>query len=261
MSYKYRILRKTFQQAPPSTFQREQVKKDLSGNTSGFIMLQTSMRYIGHPQSGDTKYTLQEEEKLTNPSTCQSYLIDYGTADYTTESVYYELVITYYTYDGPKEAIVKIRPNQSEGKAVPPLVLTFYPYDIKNPNDNSQYSYAFSTTNLSWAILGRPDGIFFHHEEISPDANNGRWIIYTGDRNDQMTPQELCYNTYFTFSKYYSDYSFHIRTVIESNSDNPSPFIYSNVYRLLPVYMDSRYPSPLNLFHTVRDNTLPTPYT
>lgn len=260
MSYKYRILRKTFQQAAPSPQMRDQVKGELSGNTSGFIMLQTSMRYIGHPQSTDTKYTLQEEEKLTNPSTCQSYLIDYGTADYTTESVYYELVITYYTRDGPKEEIIKIRPNQSEGKAVPPLVLTFYPYDVKNPNDTSYYTYSFSTTNLSWAILGRPDGIFFHHEEISPDGANGRWIIYTADRNDQMTPQELCYNQCVTFHKRYSDYSFHIRTVIESNSDNPSPFIYSNVYRLLPVYYDSRYGSSLPLFNEIRERTLPPPY-
>lgn len=261
MSYKYRILRKTFQQAPPSPEMRDQVKFNLSGNTSGFIMLQTSMRYIGHPQSTDTKYTLQEEEKLSNPCTCQSYLIDYGTADYTTESVYYELVITYYTPDGPKEEIVKIRPNQGEGKAVPPLVLTFYPYDVKNPNDTSYYSYTFSTTNLQWAILGRPDGIFFHHEEISPDANNGRWIIYTGSQNDQLIPSELCYNPYFTFSKRYSDYSFHIRTVVDPNENGNTTFIYSNVYRLLPVYMDSRYPSPLNLFRSVRDNTLPPPYT
>ena len=55
MSYKYRILRKPFQQAPPSPEMREQVKKDLCGNTDGFVMLQTSMRYSGEPpSSGNT---------------------------------------------------------------------------------------------------------------------------------------------------------------------------------------------------------------
>lgn len=259
MSRRYRILPKPFQQAPPSPDMRDQVKKDICGNTDGFVMLQTSMRYFGNPpRSGD--YTLQEEEKLCNPVSCHSYIID----NYVTESAYdpltYELVITYETREGPREQILKIKPDQqdSSGLLAPTLLVTFYPYDVRNPNDTSFYSYTFSTTNLQWGILGVSNSSTLSTTEISPDANNGRWIVYTPSGNDQMTPSELCIGRYYTFKKTYSDFSFHIRTKIESSS--PSVQIYSQVLHLIPVYYDSQYGSPLPLITEVRERTLPPPY-
>lgn len=259
MSYKYRILRKPFQQAPPSTFQREQVKKDLSGDTNGFIMLQTSMRYQGNTPLNKPDFTLQEEEKLINPCTCHSYLIDYYTSDYQNETVTYDLVITYETPSGPSEEIVKLRPDQTY-RAVPVLLLTFYPYDITNPTDNSYYSYSFSTTNLQFVVQGHTYNGSFNTEEISPDANDGRWIVYTDSLNDTMNPSELCFNRYFIFKKHYSDYSFHIRTNIGADHASSDSDVYSNVIHLLPVYYDSAYGTPLPLFSMIRDQTLPPPY-
>lgn len=260
MSYKYRILRKPFQQAPPSPQMREQVKKDLCGNTDGFVMLQTSMRYSGEPPPSEP-YTLQEEEKLLNPFTCHSYIFDYSTSKASYDLVHYDLVITYDTRDGPREEVVKIKPDQTNDKYAPTLLLTFYPYDIKNPNDTSYYSYSFSTTNLQWVVKGDAYNGTFTPTEVSPDAANGRWIIYTGDRNDQMTPQELCYNQTVTFKKRYSDFSFHIRTVIEGGPElNPPLYLYSHVIHLLPVYYNSKYSLPLPLFNAVRERTLPPPY-
>lgn len=259
MSYKYRILRKPFQQAPPSPEMREQVKKDLCGNTDGFVMLQTSTRFFGNPPTRTPTYPLEEKEKLVNPCTCHTYLIDCGTT-HSNMFGHYDLVITYDTPDGPKEEIVQIKPDQHLN-AVPSLILTFYPYDINNPNDTSYYTYSFSTTNLQWAVLGDDTDGFFSTSDLTPDADTGRWIIYTGSQNDQMTPSELCYNTYFAFHKQYSDFSFHIRTVIESvNSPLEMPLVYSSIFHLLPVYMDPRYSNPLRLFNQVRENTLPTPY-
>ncbi len=258
MSYKYRILRKPFQQAPPSSEQREQVKKDLCGNTDGFVMLQTSMRYSGEPPES-RKYTLQEEEKLCNPVSCHSYLFDYCTNKHDFESVSYELVITYETREGPREEIVKIKPDQTTLFA-PTLLLTFYPYDVNHPNDTSYYTYSFSTTNLQWAVEGE-DNNGFHTTEKSPDASNGRWIIYTSSQNDSMNPSELCFNRYYVFNRRNYDYSFHIRTVIEPGPQmSPPIYVYSHVIHLLPVYYDSRYSNPLRLFNEVRERTLPPPY-
>lgn len=262
MSYKYRILRKPFQQAPPSPAQREEVKKDLCGNTDGFVMLQTSMRYAGQPPV-DRKYTLQEEEKLLNPCTCHNYILDHYTNSSNFEPLYYELVITYDTRDGPREEIFKLKPDQADqtGLFVPTLLLTFYPYDVKNPNDTSYYSYTFTTTNLQWAVEGKISNSTFITEEKSPDASSGRWIVYTSAQNDQMTPYELCLGRYFTFHKHYSDYSFHIRTVIDPSGQPSDPiFLYSQVIHLIPVYYDSIYGSPLPIINEVRERTLPPPY-
>lgn len=258
MSRRYRILPKPFQQAPPSPDMREQVKKDLCGNTDGFVMLQTSMRYTGHP-SRSTPFTLQEEEKLCNPVTCHSYIIDNYVSDYVSDPITYELVITYETREGPREEIVSIRPDRenSSGLLAPTLLFTFYPYDVRNPNDTSYYSYTFSTTNLQWAIRGVNDN-GFKTFDISPDANNGRWILYTSSTTDQMTPSELCYNQYMTFHKHYSDFSFHIRTKIGPGSSDV--FIYSQVLHLIPVYNDPRYGNSLTLFNEIREHTLPPPY-
>lgn len=262
MSRRYRILPKPFQQAPPSPDMREQVKKDLSGNTDGFVMLQTSMRYFGQPPKSGL-FTLQEEEKLINPVSCHNYIIDYHTNTPSSESITYELVITYETREGPREEILKIRPDlpNDTGLFVPTLLLTFYPYDVKNPNDTSFYSYTFTTTNLQWAVQGKLSGSSFQHEEKSPDANNGRWIVFTDYQNDQMPPSELCLGRYFTFKKHYSDYSFHIRTVIDGAGSPPDPiFMYSQVIHLIPVYYDSQYGSPLPLINEIRERTLPPPY-
>lgn len=258
MSYKYRILRKPFQQAPPSPEMREQVKKDLCGNTDGFVMLQTSMRYSGEPPES-RPYTLQEKEKLCNPVSCHSYLFDYFTNKHAFESLYYELVITYETPEGPREEIVRIQPDQTT-LFVPTLLLTFYPYDANNPNDTSYYTYSFSTTNLQWAVEGE-DNNGFRTTDKSPDANNGRWILSTSSQNDPMIPSDLCFNRYYVFHKYYSDFSFHIRTVVAPGPQtNPPVYVFSHVIHLLPVYYDSRYRNPLLLFNEVRAHTLPPPY-
>lgn len=259
MSYKYRILRKPFQQAPPSPNQREEVKKDLCGNTDGFVMLQTSMRFSGEPPES-RPYTLQEEEKLCNPVLCHSYLFDYSTNKHEFDPVSYELVITYETRQGPREEIIKIKPDQTTLYA-PTLLLTFYPYDAKNPNDTSYYTYSFSTTNLQWAVEGEDSNGNFHATEKSPDASNGRWIVYTSSQNDAMNPYELCLGRYFTFHKQYSDFSFHIRTVIEPAAQlNPPIHVYSHVIHLLPVYYNPEYSLPFPLFNQVRERTLPPPY-
>lgn len=258
MSYKYRILRKPFQQAPPSSFQREQVKKDLCGDTSGFVMLQTSMRYFGEPPESRA-YTLEEKEKLINPDSCHSFLFDYFTNKHAFESIFFELVITYETPEGPREEIVRIKPDQTE-LCAPTLLLTFYPYDVNNPNDTRYYTYSFSTTNLQWAVEGE-DNNGFHITDKSPDANNGRWILSTSSQNDPMIPSDLCYSRYYIFNKQYSDYSFHIRTVIQAGSQqNPPIRVYTNVMHLLPVYYNSGSSLPLRLFNEVREHTLPPPY-
>lgn len=263
MSYKYRILRKPFQQAPPSSFQREQVEKDLCGDTSGLVMLQTSMRYYGHPPKTE-KYTLQEKEKLFNPNSCHNYIIDNYTSSYSFQPLYYELVITYNTRDGPREEILKIQPDQENlnGLVAPTLLLTFYPYDVNNPNDNTYYSYTFSTTNLQWAFEGKAtSNNYFSAKDKSPDANSGTWIVYTGSQEEVITPYELCLGRYFVFKKQFSDYSFHIRTVIDPSGQPPEGLIlYSQVIHLVPVYYDSQYGSPLPLISEVRDRTLPPPY-
>ena len=258
MSYKYRILRKPFQQAPPSPEMREQVKKDLCGNTDGFVMLQTSMRYSGEPPSSGNTYTL-EEEKLYNPVSCHSYLFDYCSNSATSESIRYELVITYETPEGPRGEIVTIKPDQTS-LFVPTLLLTFYPYDVNNPNDNSYYTYSFSTTSLQKAVEGVDDNGFVTTDK-SPDANNGLWRIYTSSQNDEMIPSDLCYNRYYVFNRRNYNYSFHIRTVVGSGPQtNPPLYFYSHVIHLLPVYFDSKYSFPLRLFNEVREHTLPPPY-
>lgn len=260
MSNRYRILPKPFQQAPPSQFQREQVKKELCGATSGFVMLQTSLRYSGEPPP-ERPYTLQEAEKLFDPVSCHSYLFDFFTNYPTSDLVYYDLVITYDTPDGPHEEVLKIRPDQTDTKYAPTLLLTFYPYDVNNPRDTRFYSYSFSTTNLQWALKGEAYQSNFSTTDVSPDANNGRWIVYNPPQNDAMTPSELCYNRYYVFNKRYSDFSFHIRTVIKPISElNPPVYVYSHVIHLIPVYYDSRYSIPLPLFTEVREKTLPPPY-
>lgn len=262
MSSRYRILRKPFQQASPSPDMRKQVKKELCGSTDGFVMMQTSMRYQGNPptNSASSDLTLQEEDKLCNPSTCHSYIIDYFTSDYTYEAVRYELVVTYDTPSGFREEVVKLRPDQ-EYAACPTLLVTFYPYNINNPNDNSQYSYHFSTTNLQWVVTGRSsNGNFSYDDSRSPTASAGRWIIYPGSNNDAMTPYELCLGQSYVFSKHYSDFSFHIRTVIERGTTSSLSTVYSNVMHILPVYMNSHCGSSVPVFQEVRERTLPPPY-
>lgn len=259
MSRKYRILPKPFQQAPPSPEMREQVKKDLCGNTDGFVMLQTSMRFFGNPPTKTSTYTPPEEEKLVNPCTCHTYLIDCGTT-HGNQFGRYELVVSYDTPDGLSEEILQIRPDQTTN-AVPSLILTFYPYDVNNPNDTSYYTYSFSTTNLQWAYLGDDTGGFFSTSNLSPEADTGKWIIYNGSEQETVVPAQLCYNRYYIFRKHYSDFSFHIRTVIEAaQPQQEMPLVYSSVFHLLPVYMDPRYSNPLLLFNQVRENTLPPPY-
>lgn len=261
MSSKYRILRKPFQQAPPSSFQREQVEKDLCGDTSGFVMLQTSARYCGEPPSSLT-YTLPEKEKLYNPNTCHSYILDHYTNHAAFQPLYYELVITYETPEGPREEILKIKPDQAyqTKKFVPTLLFTFYPYDVNNPNDNSYYTYSFSTTSLQWAVEGL-DSNGFSTTDMSPDANEGRWIIYNSSEEDPMIPSDLVYNRYYVFNRQNYNYSFHIRTVIEPSAQLDPPMqVYSNVIHLLPVYYNPKYSLPLRLFNEVRERTLPPPY-